>query len=321
MQDIVNPTGCLRQIFPEGDIVAVTDDASLGSEAVGYGLRYVPIDDVPTLPAGSNVVLLLSHHLISKKIRILFKHHKVLVVPIASFDGTPEAASYTLKMTLLTDYLKAAETATYWIDGLRSGAKKVVFGPPAPSGEDTGATRLVCSLGPSLTVDAWPRAEIGAGDWVSIGSCCELSITKQPSTGDDVFSMEGTVHASGVLAARDPRCTEVGDARIRRANRLRAEMSDLGSITLSLKDNVLTRVRAGGRDFTEELLDVTNPDHGLQALELGIGTNLALLPNVDWRYNSQLNEGAGVMHIGFGEGITGAHMDFIIPEGDHHFLP
>jgi hypothetical protein len=41
---------------------------------------------------------------------------------------------------------------------------------------------------------------------------------------------------------------------------------------------------------------------------------------VDWRFNSQLNEGAGVMHIGFGEGITGAHMDFVIPESDHHFL-
>ncbi|MFI5808671.1 hypothetical protein [Streptomyces sp. NPDC051561] len=322
MQAIVNPTGCLRQIFPEGDIVAVTDDAPLGSEAASHGLRYVSLDNVATLPAGSNVVLFLSHHLISKKIRALFKHHRVLVVPIASFDGTSEAARYTLRMTLLTDYLKAAETATYWIDGLRSKAKKIVFGSLDALGEGSEATNLVCSLGPSLTVDAWPHAEIRVGDWVSIGSCCELSITKQPSSiGDDIFSMEGTVHASGVLAARDPRCTKAGDARIRRAHRLRAEMTDLGSITLSLKGNVLVSARAGGKEFTEELLDVTNPDHNLQALELGIGTNLGLLPNVDWRHNSQLNEGAGVMHIGFGEGITGAHMDFIIPESDHYFLP
>ncbi|MGW1354696.1 hypothetical protein ACWCQE_36335 [Streptomyces sp. NPDC002409] len=322
MQEIAYPAGCLRQIFPEGDIVAVTDDAPLGAEAVGHGLRYVPLDDVATLPAGSNVVLFLGHHLISRRIRVLFKHHRVLVVPLASFDGAPEAAGYTLRMTLLTDYLKAAETATYWIDGLRDGAKKVVFGPLDDPGEDAGVTRLVCSLGPSLTVDAWPHAKIGVGDWVSIGSCCELSLTKQPtSVGDDFFSMEGTVHASGVLAAKDPRCTEEGDARVRRAHRLRAEMTELGSITLSLKDNVLVGARAGGKDFTGELLDVTNPDHGLQALELGIGTNLALLPHVDWRHNSQLNEGAGVMHIGFGEGITGAHMDFIIPESDHHFLP
>lgn len=320
MQDIVSPVGHLRQIFPAGDIVAVTDDASLGLEAADHGLRYVSLDDVASLPADSNVVLLLRNHLISRRLRVLFKHHRVLVVPIASFDATPEAASYTLRMAVLTDYLKAAETATYWIDGLRNGAGKVVFGPLDPAGDRADTTRLVCSLGPSLTVDAWPHAAIGAGDWVSIGSCCELSLTRQPASAD-AFSMAGTAHASGVLAARDPRCTEAGDARIRRAHRLRAELTDLGSITLALKDNVLTSVRAGGKDFTAELLEVTNPDHGLQALELGIGTNLALLPEVDWRYNSQLNEGAGVMHIGFGEGITGAHMDFIIPESEHHFLP
>ncbi|WP_326705308.1 hypothetical protein [Streptomyces cyaneofuscatus] len=321
MQGSVEPVGHLRQIFPEGDIVAVTDDASLGSVAARSGLVYVPLEGASALPDGSNVVLFLSRHLISKKIRLLLRPHRVLVVPIASFDGSPEAARYTLRMTMLTNYVKASEMAAYWIDGLRSEAKSLVFGPLTPSAEHADATRLVCSLGPSLTVDAWPRAEIGVGDWVSVGSCCELSITKQPSSGDDVFSMDGTVRAAGVLAARDPRCTEEGAARVRRAERLRAKIADLGPISLTLKKNVLVEARAGDDDFTDDLLDVTNPAHGLQALELGIGTNLALLPKVDWRHNSQLNEGAGAMHIGFGEGITGAHMDFIIPESEHHFLP
>ena len=53
---------------------------------------------------------------------------------------------------------------------------------------------------------------------------------------------------------------------------------------------VRTGVRAGGRDFTDAVRDVTNPDHGLQALELGIGTNQCVLPEVRWQVNSQLNE-------------------------------
>jgi hypothetical protein len=311
-------SGLLRQLFPLGDIFAVADDALLGQAAAEQGLKYVPLDQAEELAAGANVVLLLQHHMISKRIRLVFKHHSVLVVPIASFDGSPGSARYTLGMTLLTNWVLAADMASYWIERLREGAGQVVFGSPEPALADT--MRLVCSLGPALTVDAWPRAVIGAHDWVSVGSCCELSVTKQPGrTGADTFSMAGTAHASGVLAALDPRCTEAGEKRFEEARELRAEMIRLGTIRLEMKDNVLAGVTAGGRDLTGELLSATNPDHGLQALEFGIGTNRAVLRWVDWRVNSQLNEGAGVMHIGFGEGITGAHMDFVVADCEHHF--
>jgi hypothetical protein len=254
----------------------------------------------------------------------VFKQHSVLLVPIASFDGSSGSAGYTLEMILRTNWVRAADTACYWIGQLKEGAGRVVFGPPEPPIADSMADdtmRLVCSIGAAVTVDAWPRAAIGAGGWVSAGSCCELSITRQPGqTAEDTFSMDGTAHARGVLAACDPRCTEAGRKRFAQARELRAEMAGLGTIRLQMRDNILTGATAGGRDFTAELLGATNPDHGLQALELGIGTNLAVLPDVDWRVNSQLNEGAGVMHIGFGEGITGAHMDFVVAECDHHFL-
>lgn len=316
--------GLLRQLFPQGDIFAVADDAVLGQAAAERGLMYVPLDRAEELPAGASVVLLLQHHMISKRIRLEFKHHSVLVVPIASFDGSPGSARYTLEMSLRTDWVRAADMASYWIEKLREGAERVVFGPPEPPLADSveaDTMRLVCSLGAALIVDAWPRAAIGAGDWVSVGSCCELSLTKQPGqTGENTFSMDGTAHAAGVLAACDPRCTEAGRKRFEEARELRAEMAGLGIIRLEMKDNVLTGVTAGGREFTGDMLSATNPDHGLQALELGIGTNLGVLPEVDWRVNSQMNEGAGVMHIGFGDGITGAHMDFVVAECDHHFL-
>lgn len=315
------PDGLLRQLFPQGDIFAVADDAVLGQAAAERGLIYVPLDRAAELRVGASVILFLQHHMISKQLRLAFKRHSVLVVPIASFDGSPGSARYTLGMTLRTNWVRAADTASYWIEQLRAGTGRVVFGRPVVDSAEAGTMWLVCSLGSALTVDAWPGAAIGPGDWVSVGSCCELAITRQPGqAAEDTFSMDGTAHASGVLAAHDPRCTEAGRKRFEDARQLRAEMARLGTIRLHMKDNVLVGVTAGGRDFTGELLSATNPDHGLQALELGIGTNLEVQPEVDWRVNSQLNEGAGVMHVGFGEGITGAHMDFVVAECDHHFL-
>jgi len=315
--------GLLRQLFPHGDIYAVADDAELGQAAAEQGLIYVPLDQAGELQAGASVVLLLQHQAISRRLRLAFGRHRVLVVPIASFDDSPASAQYTLAMTLRTDWIQAADTASDWIDMLREGAGCLVFGSPDPLPADApeaAGMRLVCSLGPALTVDAWPHAAIGNGDWVSIGSCCELSMTRQPGhAGENTYSMDGVAHAAGVLAACDARCTAAGRERFEQARELRAELTRLGAIRLTMSDNVLTAVTAGGRDFTAQLLSATNPDHGLQALELGIGTNLGVLPEIDWQMNSQLNEGAGVMHIGFGDGITGAHMDFVVSECAHHF--
>lgn len=315
--------GELRQLFPQGDIFAVTDDAALGQAAAQSGLIHVSLDQAGELPAGASVLLLLQHHMITRQLRLVFRRHSVLLVPIASFDDSPGAARYTLEMALRTNWHRAADVTAYWIKKLTEGARQVVFGPlepPVTDSAEADTMRLVCSLGPALTVDAWPRAAIGPGDWVSIGSCCELAITRRPAQAAEAgFSLDGTAHASCVLAARDPRCTEAGSRRFLAARELRAKMTRLGAIRLEITGNRATAVTAGGRDFTGELLSATNPDHGLEALELGIGTNLAVRPEVDWRLNSQLNEGAGVVHIGFGEGITGAHMDFVVAACDHHF--
>jgi hypothetical protein len=45
-----------------------------------------------------------------------------------------------------------------------------------------------------------------------------------------------------------------------------------------------------------------------------LGSNPGIAGLVDWSVNSQLNEGVGAVHLGFGEGITGAHMDFVIDQ-------
>jgi hypothetical protein len=182
------------------------------------------------------------------------------------------------------------------------------------------STHLVCGLADQVTADAWLERSIRPGQWVSVGTLCEFSVVP-PSLEDwrGAFTIDGTAIASGVLAARDARCTEAGDGRIRVAGRLRRELAARRPVTLRLEGGVLTSVTAGGEDFTEALREVTNPDYGLQALELGIGTNQSVLPLVRWEFNSQLNEGAGPVHLGFGDGMTGAHMDFVVAECSHSF--
>jgi hypothetical protein len=314
----------LRQIFPEDEIYLVTDDELLAIAAADHGQAALMLADAEKLPHGANVVLLLRHSLVTVDIRRMFRNAKVLLVPIASFDTSLEAALYTQKLTMLTDYSAALDRSRYWADSIATQAGPLIFSDAAP-GEDAGdeeKTHLVCSLGNDINADAWLEPKIGTGQWISVGTLCEFSMTA-PSSADwcSAFVIDGTAVAAGVLVARDSRFSEAGHTRIQAAQRLQVELAARAPITLQLAGGVLTSVRAGGEDFTDAVREVTNPEHGLHTLELGIGTNQSVLPHVDWKFNSQLNEGAGAVHLGFGEGITGAHMDFVIAESGHQFQP
>jgi hypothetical protein len=304
----------LRQIFGDGDIYAVSDCEWLTIASAHYGLKGVSLEDAAgRVPAEANIVLFMRHSLVDAEIRKLFPRAAVLVVPIASFDPDLESALYTQKLVALTDYVSACSQSRYWADSLVNQTGSLVF--------STSTDKLVCTFADNLSAAAWLEPMIKPGQWVSVGSLCELSLSIQASSQRPYpFSLDGTAVASGVLVARDRRFSEDGYQRIRQAEALRHELMAAGPVTLRLEDGVLTEARAGGQDFADAISEATNPEHGLRALELGIGTNQSVLPAVDWAYNSQLNEGAGPLHIGFGEGMTGAHMDFIVAESGHHFV-
>jgi hypothetical protein len=319
-QSFGNRKNQLPQIFPAGEIYAVTDDEWMGVAASYYGLRPVALDDAAGLPAGANVVLFLRHELVNVDMRKALSHARVLVVPLASFDPSLEVALYSQKLTMLTDYDMVRKQAAYWADSLRSQDGALVWsGLRGADGAGEG-TRLVCKLAEDLRAEAWLGETIVPGDWISVGLIAEFSLTA-PSSKDwlGAFTIDGTAVASGVLVARDARCTEAGDARIRAAEKLRAELSAKAPIDLRIENGRLVSARAGGEDFTDALLEATNPEYALHTLELGIGINQSILPDVNWAVNSQLNEGAGNLHLGFGEGITGAHIDFIVESADHEF--
>ncbi|WP_285701999.1 hypothetical protein [Actinomadura sp. NBRC 104412] len=296
------------------------DDDSLLEAASRYGLTGVPLAEADELDDGANVVLFLRNTLLSREIRKRFRRARVLLVPISSFDPELDTALYTLRLTLMTDYRAACERTRTWIDDLGSRTDPVTFVSNGPCSAGEPGSRFVCKLADNLTIDAWPSPAIATGQWVSVGSYCEVALTTRPSPDRPrPFTIDGTVAAAGVLVARDPRFDEAGDARIRAAHDLRRELGKRAPIILRLKGGVLTDLRADGEDFTDALLEVTNPAYGLHATELGLGTNQHVLPHVDWAFNSQLNEGAGPVHIGFGEGITGAHMDFVVADATPHF--
>lgn len=307
-------------MFPSGDIFLISDDHDMREAAASYGLIGRALDMPGDLPDGANVVLVLRNSFVSRSMRKNFERMRVLVIPIASFDPSLEASLYTLKLVVDSDYSAACEMNHYWTDKVANAAGPLIFEGKNAGGNPAGVTSLSCTFGSEIEANAWMTTELDVGHWVSVGSYCEFSMTA-PSSKDwcGRFAINGMVAASGVLVAEDVRANDDGKDRIRRAKELREELVSHAPIMLRLEDGRVTSVEADGDDFTDALRQVTNPDYDLHALELGLGTNMNLLPQINWEYNSQMNEGAGAVHIGIGEGITGAHMDFVVAESQHRF--
>lgn len=311
----------LRPVFPNGEVIyAVSDEDRLAAVAGELGCLPLRLDEIAAIPPGANVLLFLERTFITVQLRRALRSAAVFVVPVSSFDSGLEAALYTQQLVFRTDYAAACARNKDWVQSITSEAGPLVFAGEGPQ-EGLPRTELTCRLGDNLRADTCLSPHVKAGDWMSVGSYCELALVATSFDDADSFDIDGTVQVAGVLVAQDARATAAGSARCHEGRRLREKMAASGPISLTLKGGKVATVVAGGEDFTDELLAVTSPEYGRNLLELGIGTNHDILPWVDWSVNSQLNEGAGPVHLGFGDGITGAHVDFLVRDCTHRFLP
>jgi hypothetical protein len=298
----------LESLLPISDgagIGLVVDDETLCQELQSRG---VPTELLRPefVPTTQYVVLVLSNQPVTQAVRSRFADVATLLVPAVAFDPGRDAVRYTLEVLLATDFKATCQRNSEWVDLLRwQRDGQLRF---AGSG-----TELICRLRDNLSVHTCLEVALHPGEWVSIADYCEVSLTP-PSTKDwdGAFTIDGTARATGVLVAQDSRVDRSGLARIEKAKRLRDEFVRSQPIDLEMREGTLVALYVAGADRLGEVLEATNPAHGLHAVELGLGSNLDIAGLVDWAYNSQMNEGAAPLHLGFGEGITGAHMDFVL---------
>ena len=76
-------------------------------------------------------------------------------------------------------------------------------------------------------------------------------------------------------------------------------------------------VSKSGNDILPELLKHMDPVRYNNIIELGIGTNAgATAENINWSYNSPINESALGFHFALGDGAMSPHIDFICSSPD-----
>lgn len=228
-----------------------------------------------------------------------------LMIPFRSFaqphNNSSEAEIYLLESLNKINLIDASTNVRQIIHALSSNSNYLKINSQL-------GTKLEIELGDNLQI-VHPKTSpsIKPGEWVSIAQYLEVGII--PLAQKNSFRVDGELHANGFAIAH-----HIIKANLALPEALTAwnKLSNRkNGYIVSIENNQCTSIKTSiGEEIKEEILVHTDASSRGKLLELAFSTiNMTDTPN--WGINSQINEAWGGIHIAFGAGVTGAHIDFI----------
>jgi hypothetical protein len=240
----------------------------------------------------------------------VFHASRALLLPLLSFDPSLKASKYTISRMSESSFSTAVQMNKDWLTLLGSKQEIMVFGG---NGTDftCGIDDEANPIAPKIDVDLEP------GEWVSIGSYLETAMVSQPDDISPSFDVNGTFSVPGIAMAYHRQLPDSLLPLIEETwsffHALR--VANCFPLQIEVRESRIIRAMAGSKDVTDSLLQYSNPKWELRLTEMAFGTNIGCdSAKIDWSFNSQLNEGPIGVHFAIGEGLTGAHIDFICPD-------
>jgi hypothetical protein len=290
---------------PDAPVTVVCDDPAAADtiRAAGWpDVRSVSSIDTWAEPAPSQVVFVCSDPASSHDSRlssVLFNSH-IIYVPLHAFDPSPRAALYTLQRLASADFRGAVKRNRHWVHVLER-THTLRFA----SRHHCNAV-LTCTPAEDIYVGTLTSTKTAPGDLVPFACFFEVELEgfrdeRRP------FQVSGTFHADCVCYA----CSEdfVGDRSSSYvfADRL-LRAAQFGGLDFRVENNfVLSCTDVAGTSLLNDLREAVGGS--LELTEFAIGTNP--FSNIDASVNAQINEGAGGIHIGLGDGDNILHIDFV----------
>ena len=238
-----------------------------------------------------------------------FESTAMLVLPIASFCGTARGALYFLEMLSKIDLDRCINGNLEWLDRLET--------LPSIRMEGDGTDIKVEFDDEIFLMSPKTTQSIQPGEWVSIAQYLEVGLTSHRNGQRPRHTMNGTMVASGfVVASHRYAAAEVFPMQAEAWKYLRnlQGAANGAPIVVEVRDSRPVSITCGGREVLADLMDFTDPNKREYVAEFAFAADPQWdLDTVDWSVNSQLNEAIGGMHLGLGNGVTGAHIDLVAP--------
>ncbi|WP_343327506.1 hypothetical protein [Pseudomonas putida] len=293
----------ISTFFGGEDISIISDSEYFLDECSKLGFKTANISSIERLPKHS-IIFSFTNNAAKSTFEIAknTQSKKSIFCALQVFDPSIDSALYSLKLLLESDFEKALITQRSMLNMLNSHQSFSL------SGNDTNArVRIYPGAQPYGLI-----TEDIEDDFIhSVAEFFEVHYAHMNPREPCPFSVSGTVRASGILIVlrkHNPTLPEGLKASLTWLSDL---LSDEGAV-LSIEDNTITSLKVKNQEHIK-LLDLAAGPRGLRLTEFAIGVNESIETSIDYKVNSQLNEGIRGIHLAIGDGSSGYHIDFLSP--------
>jgi len=231
------------------------------------------------------------------------KGKRILLLPQVAFDVNIDALIYSIQKLLASDFEYAVTKHHEWYPVFSEIDRPLSFWG---RGSD-----LRCDLSQSIEISTINNILLEVDNPRSVAEYFEIALENRIDQ-DGSFKIDGYLDVEGFLMAKGI------DFRLENYNRCFADnlmylVSQSSSMKIIVNNNKLTSVLIDNIEYLNYFTDLISEDKTKlpNITEFAIGFNYKLQNNVNWNFNSQVNEGIEGLHLGIGNGEVGYHFDFI----------
>ena len=232
---------------------------------------------------------------------------RVLTLPLIAFDSSQECFEYFFNQLKLCNLNRIFESST----SLMRKFGEVGANINIKQGCDID---LSCHFNKKVQYSYPSQLLIKQGSIRSIAQYFEVNFNHLYTEFEPDFKLSGKFNFTSCLYAIHPSNDGISAKQMEAVKKLFNAVFNATNCSLLVKDNVALSLLLDNVEYIEVLKCIAGDLRKSEVTELAFGLNNDIIDTIDWQYNSQINEGCGGMHLGFGDGKSGIHMDFICPE-------
>lgn len=294
----------IHTLFGEEEFWIVADSQEFLDECSHQGLNTAHIHELSTLPRNS-IIFSFSNNAAKLTLEIAKATpvKKSVFCAAQVFDPSLSSANYSLHLLLNSNFRRALERQRFFLNMLNSHDSFFL------SGEDTfGKITLNRQAEPYALI----KEDISENFIHSAAEFFEVHYAHMNIQERCPFCFNGKLKISGVLTVLRKANPQLPNDIRARLELLSDSVARAGGL-LTVVENKITSLQVDNAEHIETLKSAAGV-RGLGLTEFAIGVNEEIADFIDYKVNSQMNEGINGVHLAIGDGSSGFHIDFLSPD-------
>lgn len=293
----------LQRFLGSPDVVLMTDSEPFAELARAVGFRTQGVTDLHVMPSHGICMVFTPAGNEAVMARVQEgKKHRTLFAQTHVFDASMQAAIYTLELICASDISLALQKQREVLLLLDEHDALCL------TGEGTDAR---VDIRPGISPYAMIEEDVEEHFFHPLAELFEVHFAHMKSDQPCPFTASGTFQVAGLLAARRRAAGDAPRELEERLTTLRQRVAMCGA-SAHVVENRLESFFCEGIDYASLLVESTGK-RGSGLTEFAVGVNGCIASKIDYRINSQLNEGIEGIHVAIGDGASGYHIDLLCP--------